>query len=112
MNIISILNKHIMSFVGCIIVLMIFNFNSLHAEYLSRSRPEPEIRERIHKILRKALSEDYIDVSVMLHSVLDNEPIKRDADMLPGVKLDSGENNVQVVFNYRTIILTVNKTVN
>ena len=112
MNIISILNKHIMSFVGCIIVLMIFNFNTLQAEYLSRSRPEPEIRERIHKILRKALSEDYIDVSVMLHSVLDNEPVKRDAEMLPGVKLDSGENNVQVVFNYRTIILTVNKTVN
>ena len=81
MNIISILNKHFMSFVGCIIVLMIFNFNSLQAEYLSRSRPEPEIRERIHKILRKALSEDYIDVSVMLHSVLDNEPVKRDADM-------------------------------
>ena len=112
MNIISIFNKHFMNFVGCIIVLMICSSNSLQAEYLSRSRPEPEIRERIHKILRKALREDYIDVSVMLHSVLDNEPVRRDAEMLPGVKLDTGENNVLTIFNYRTIILTVNKSVN
>jgi len=75
MNIFRILNKKLLSFAGCIIVLTIFNFDILHAEILSRSRPEPEIRERIHKILRKTLREEYIDVSVILHSVLDNEPV-------------------------------------
>jgi hypothetical protein len=87
-------------------------FNSLNAEYLSRSRPEPELRERIHKILRKALREEYIDVSVMLHSVLDNEPVKKDSDLLPGVKITTDEKDVQTLLNYRTIILTVNKSVN
>ena len=112
MNIFRILNKKLLSFAGCIIVLTIFNFDILHAEILSRSRPEPEIRERIHKILRKTLREEYIDVSVILHSVLDNEPIKKDSDLLPGVKIKTEENDVQALFSYRIINLTVNKSVN
>ena len=62
MNIYRFLNKNLLSFAGCIIVLTIFNFDILDAEILSRSRPEPEIRERIHKILRKTLREEYIDI--------------------------------------------------
>ena len=112
MNIFRILNKKLLSFAGCIIVLTIFNFDILHAEILSRSRPEPEIRERIHKILSKTLREEYIDVSVILHSVLDNEPVKKDSDLLPGVKIKTEENDVQALFSYRIINLTVNKSVN
>ena len=112
MNIFRIMNKKLLSFAGCIILLTIFNFDILHAEILSRSRPEPEIRERIHKILRKSLSDDYIDVSVILHSVLDNEPVKKDSDLIPGVKIKTDENEVQALFSYRIINLTVNKSVN
>ena len=112
MNIFRIMNKKLLSFAGCIILLTIFNFDILHAEILSRSRPEPEIRERIHKILRKSLSDDYIDVSVILHSVLDNEPVKKDSDLIPGVKIKTDENEVQALFSYRIINLTVNNSVN
>ncbi len=70
------------------------------------------MRERIHKILRKTLAEKYIDVSVVMHSVLDNTPVKKDSDLLPGVKIITSENDVKVVFNYRSIILTVNDAVN
>ena len=101
-----------LKFIGIVILLMIFNFESLDAEYLSRSRPEPELRERIHKILRKALREEYIDVSVVLHSFLDNEPIKKDSDLVPGVKIATEDKDVQTILNYRTIILTVNNSVN
>ena len=98
--------------IGIVILLTILNFESLDAEYLSRSRPEPELRERIHKILRKALREEYIDVSVLLHSFLDNEPIKKDSDLVPGVKIATEDKDVQTILNYRTIILTVNNSVN
>ena len=97
--------------IGIVILLMILNFESLDAEYLSRSRPEPELRERIHKILRKALREEYIDVSVILHSFLDNEPIKKDSDLVPGVKIATEDKDVQTILNYRPIILTVNNSV-
>ena len=97
--------------IGIVILLTILNFESLDAEYLSRSRPEPELRERIHKILRKALREEYIDVSVVLHSFLDNEPIKKDSDLVPGVKIATEDKDVQTILNYRTIILTVNNSV-
>ena len=112
MQIFRILNKKLLSFAGCIVVLTIFNFDILHAEIFSRSRPEPEIRERIHKILRKTLREEYIDVSVILHSVLDNEPIRKDSDLLPGVKIKTADNEVQALLSYRIINLTVNKSVN
>lgn len=112
MQIFRILNKKLLSFAGCIVVLTIFNFDILHAEIFSRSRPEPEIRERIHKILRKTLREEYIDVSVILHSVLDNEPIRKDSDLLPGVKIKTEDNEVQALLSYRIINLTVNKSVN
>ncbi len=112
MQIFRILNKKLLSFAGCIVVLTIFNFDILHAEIFSRSRPEPEIRERIHKILRKVLREDYIDVSVILHSVLDNNPIKIDSELIPGVKIKTEDNEVQALLSYRIINLTVNKSVN
>jgi len=112
MKIFSILNKKLLSFAGCIVVLTIFNFDILHAEIFSRSRPEPEIRERIHKILRKVLREDYIDVSVILHSVLDNNPIRIDSELIPGVKIKTADNEVLTLLNYRIINLTVNKSVN
>ena len=112
MQIFRILNKKLLSFAGCIVVLTIFNFDILHAEIFSRSRPEPEIRERIHKILRKVLREDYIDVSVILHSVLDNNPIRIDSELIPGVKIKTEDNEVQALLSYRIINLTVNKSVN
>jgi flagellar motor switch protein FliG len=112
MNNIRLLNKYILSIVGCIIVLISFNINNLRSEIINRSRPEPEIRERIHKILRKTLQEDYIDVSVILHSVLDNNPIKKDSELIPGVKIKTDDKEVLELLNYRIINLTVNNSVN
>jgi len=104
--------KNILSVVGCIIVLITFNISILQAEIINRSRPEPEIRERIHKILRKTMRENYIDVSVILHSVLDNKPVKKDSELIPGVKIKTEDNKVQELLNYRIINLTVNESVN
>ena len=112
MNNFRLLNKYILSIGGCIIVLISFNINILNAEIINRSRPEPEIRELIHKILRKTLREDYIDVSVILHSVLDNNPVKKDSELIPGVKIKTEDNKVQELLNYRIINLTVNESVN
>ncbi|MBG55736.1 MAG: flagellar motor switch protein FliG [Deltaproteobacteria bacterium] len=98
-------------YISILILLMILKFELLDAEYLSRSRPEPELRERIHKILRKALREEYIDVSVVLHSFLDNEPVKKESDLVPGVKIATEDKDVQTILNYRTIILTVNNSI-
>ena len=112
MNNIRFLNKYILSIVGCIIVLISFNINDLQSEIINRSRPEPEIRESIHKILRKTLQEDYIDVSVILHSVLDNNPIKKDSELIPGVKIKTDDKEVLELLNYRIINLTVNNSIN
>ena len=105
-------SKYILSFVGFILILISININALQAEVISRVRPEPEIRDRIHKILRKTLRESYIDVSVTLHSVLDNKPVKRDSELIPGVKIKTDDNEVQELLNYRIINLTVNESVN
>ncbi|MDC0246203.1 flagellar motor switch protein FliG [Deltaproteobacteria bacterium] len=105
-------SKYILGIVGFIMILISFNINALQAEVISRVRPEPEIRDRIHKILRKTLRESYIDVSVTLHSVLDNKPVKRDSELLPGVKIKTDDNEVQELLNYRIINLTVNESVN
>ena len=105
-------SKYILSIVGFILVLISININILQAEVISRVRPEPEIRDRIHKILRKTLRESYIDVSVTLHSVLDNKPVKRDSELIPGVKIKTDDNEVQELLNYRIINLTVNESVN
>ena len=104
--------KNILSVVGCIIVLISINISIIQAEIINRSRPEPEIRERIHKILRKTMRENYIDVSVILHSVLDNKPVKKDSELIPGVKIKTEDNKVQELLNYRIINLTVNESVN
>jgi len=104
--------KNILSVAGCIVVLISININILQAEIINRSRPEPEIRERIHKILRKTMRENYIDVSVILHSVLDNKPVKKDSELIPGVKIKTEDNKVQELLNYRIINLTVNESVN
>ena len=112
MNNFRLFYKNILSVVGCIVVLISININILQAEIINRSRPEPEIRERIHKILRKTMRENYIDVSVILHSVLDNTPVKRDSELIPGVKIKTEDNKVQELLNYRIINLTVNESVN
>ena len=105
-------SKYILGIVGFIMILISININALQAEVISRVRPEPEIRDRIHKILRKTLRESYIDVSVTLHSVLDNKPVKRDSELIPGVKIKTDDNEVQELLNYRIINLTVNESVN
>ena len=105
-------SKYILGIVGFIMILISININPLQAEVISRVRPEPEIRDRIHKILRKTLRESYIDVSVTLHSVLDNKPVKRDSELIPGVKIKTDDNEVQELLNYRIINLTVNESVN
>ena len=105
-------SKYFLSIVGFIMILISININALQAEVISRVRPEPEIRDRIHKILRKTLRENYIDVSVTLHSVLDNKPVKRDSELIPGVKIKTDDNEVQELLNYRIINLTVNESVN
>jgi len=107
-----VLKKYFSFYIWCFIIILSFDISLLYGEVLTRSRPEPEIRQKIHKILQKVLREDYIDVSVILHSVLDNNPIKKDSDLLPGVKIKTDEKEVQDILNYRTIILTVNKSVN
>ncbi len=104
--------KNILSVAGCIIVLISFNISILQAEIINRVRPEPEIRERIHKILRKTMRENYINVSVILHSVLDNNPVKRDSELIPGVEIKTEDKEVQDLLNYRIINLTVNESVN
>ena len=104
--------KNILSVAGCIIVLISINISILQAEIINRSRPEPEIRERIHKILRKTMRENYIDVSVILHSVLDNKPVKKDSELIPGVEIKTEDKEVQDLLNYRIINLTVNESVN
>jgi len=105
-------SKYILGIFGFILILISININALQAEVISRVRPEPEIRDRIHKILRKTLRESYIDVSVTLHSVLDNKPVKRDSELIPGVKIKTDDNEVQELLNYRIINLTVNESVN
>ena len=105
-------SKYILGIVGFVLILISININTLQAEVISRVRPEPEIRDRIHKILRKTLRESYIDVSVTLHSVLDNKPVKRDSELIPGVKIKTDDNEVQELLNYRIINLTVNESVN
>ena len=112
MNNLRFFYKNILSVVGCIVVLISINISILQAEIINRSRPEPEIRERIHKILRKTMRENYIDVSVILHSVLDNKPVKKDSELIPGVKIKTDDNKVQELLNYRIINLTVNESVN
>ena len=112
MNNLRFFYKNILSVVGCIVVLISINISILQAEIINRSRPEPEIRERIHKILRKTMRENYIDVSVILHSVLDNKPVKKDSELIPGVKIKTEDNKVQELLNYRIINLTVNESVN
>ena len=103
--------KNILSVVGCIVVLISINISILQAEIINRVRPEPEIRERIHKILRKTMRENYINVSVILHSVLDNNPVKRDSELIPGVEIKTEDKEVQDLLNYRIVNLTVNESV-
>ena len=84
---------------------------SLPAEYLTRSRPDPELKAEIHRILQKALPEDYLDVSVIQHSILSSEPLQQDSKLVPGVKIASKQSESNLVFRYRSIILTVNSEV-
>ncbi|MDP6488789.1 MAG: flagellar motor switch protein FliG [SAR324 cluster bacterium] len=49
---------------------------------------------------------------MILHSVLDNNPVKKDSELIPGVKIKTEDKEVQELLNYRIINLTVNKSIN
>ena len=105
------LKKNFIYILSLFLFILVNNISNLNAEILTRSRPDPETRQKIHKILQKALREDYIDVSVIIHSVLDNNPIKKDSDLIPGVKIKTDDKEIKDLLNYRLIVLTVNKSV-
>ena len=94
-----------------ILSFLICCLQPLNAEYLIRSRPDPELKNRIHGILQKSLPEEYLDVSVIQHSLLSSEALQEDSKLVPGVKIVSGQSESNLVFRYRTVILTVNQEV-
>ena len=83
----------------------------LRAEYLSRSRLDTEIQAKAHNVLRKTLGDEYINVSVVQHTFLDDKPVKQESEILPGVKISSNKTEIKTIFRYRTIVLTVNQNV-
>ena len=104
------MQKYLKRLLG-ILLFLICCLQSLNAEYLIRSRPDPELKKRIHGILQKSLPEKYLDVSVIQHSLLSSEALKEDSKLVPGVKITSGQSESNLVFRYRTVILTVNQEV-
>ncbi|MCH2297927.1 MAG: flagellar motor switch protein FliG, partial [SAR324 cluster bacterium] len=96
-----------------LIIAFIFSFSYSHvsAEYLIRSRPDPELKNQIHGILQKSLPEDYLDVSVIQHSLLSSEALQEDSNLVPGVKIATSQSESNLVFRYRTVILTVNQEI-
>ena len=91
---------------GALILLV----HPVAAEFLTRSRSEPELKAKIHIILQKALPDEYVDVSVIQHSILSTAPKKLDSEVVPGIKIATKETE-NIVYNYRTINLTVNSKV-
>ena len=73
------------------------------AEYLVRNRAEPELKQQMHRILQKMLGEEYVDVSVQRHALIDTNLRKRDSDVVPGVQIMTRPEEANVVFSYRTI---------
>ena len=59
-----------LSRVQVVILVVVCSYSHLNAEYLIRSRPDPELKNQIHGVLQKSLPEDYLDVSVIQHSLL------------------------------------------
>ena len=66
-----------------IVFMFSFSYSLVTAEYLIRSRPDPELKNQIHGILQKALPEDYLDVSVIQHSLLSSEALQEDSNLVP-----------------------------
>ena len=93
------------------LVIWITGGTSLHAEILVRSRPDPELKERIHRILQKSMQQEYVDVSVFQHSLLSTEAVARKLNIVPGVSIASKKSESNLLFRYRTIVLTVNRAV-
>ena len=79
------------------------------AEYLVRNRPEPELKQKMHRILQKTLGEAYVDVSVQRHALINTKLKKRESDVLPGVQIMTRPEEANVVFAYR-VITVVAKT--
>ncbi len=104
------MQKYLKRLLG-ILLFLICCLQSLNAEYLIRSRPDPELKKRIHGILQKSLPEKYLDVSVIQHSLLSSEALQEESKLVPGVKITSGQSESNLVFRYRTVILTVNQEV-
>ena len=94
-----------------IVFMFSFSYSLVTAEYLIRSRPDPELKNQIHGILQKALPEDYLDVSVIQHSLLSSEALQEDSNLVPGVKIATSQSESNLVFRYRTVILTVNQEI-
>ena len=94
-----------------IVFIFSFSYSLVTAEYLIRSRPDPELKNQIHGILQKALPEDYLDVSVIQHSLLSSEALQEDSNLVPGVKIATSQSESNLVFRYRTVILTVNQEI-
>ena len=94
-----------------IVFIFSFSYSLVTAEYLIRSRPDAELKNQIHGILQKALPEDYLDVSVIQHSLLSSEALQEDSNLVPGVKIATSQSESNLVFRYRTVILTVNQEI-
>ena len=81
------------------------------AKYLVRNRPEPELKQQIHRVLQKMLGEEYVDVSVQRHALIDTNLRKRDSDVVPGVQIMTRPEEANVVFSYRMITVVVKQEV-
>ena len=84
---------------------------TLQAEYLVRNRPEPELKQKIHRILQKMLGDEYVDVSVQRHALIDTNLRKRGSDVVPGVQIRTRPEEANVVFSYRTITVVAKQEV-
>ncbi|MDC0224905.1 flagellar motor switch protein FliG, partial [Deltaproteobacteria bacterium] len=52
------------------------------------------------------------EIAYVLNRYIVNKPVKRDSELIPGVKIKTDDNEVQELLNYRIINLTVNESVN
>lgn len=81
------------------------------ADYLTRSRPEPELRQQVHEALKKSLPEEYVDVSVIQHSILSSSKPDAESGLIPGLRLSGDKVEANILLRYRTVILSVTREV-
>ncbi|MGA1600522.1 MAG: hypothetical protein ACO4AU_15850, partial [bacterium] len=80
-------------------------------DYLTRSRPEPELRQQVHEALKKSLPEEYVDVSVIQHSILSSSKPDAESGLIPGLRLSGDKVEANILLRYRTVILSVTREV-